>query len=82
MGILSIENLSVQAGDRTLLHGVTLDIWQGYVHAVVGPNGAGKSTLAHSVMGLPGYRVIGGDVLLDGISIRDLPVHESGPAAA
>jgi Fe-S cluster assembly ATP-binding protein len=76
MGVLSVENLSVQAGDRVLLHDVTLDIWQGYVHAVVGPNGAGKSTLAHSVMGLPGYRIVQGDVLLDGTSIRDLPVHE------
>ncbi len=76
MGFLSVENLSVQAGDKVLLHEVTLDIWQGYVHAVVGPNGAGKSTLAYSVIGLPGYRVTQGDILLEGTSIRDLPVYE------
>ena len=44
--VLSVENLCVQAGGKTLLHRVTLDVWRGYVHAIVGPNGAGKSTLA------------------------------------
>jgi Fe-S cluster assembly ATP-binding protein len=74
--VLSVQNLCVQAGGRTLLHEITLDIWSGYVHAIVGPNGAGKSTLAHSIMGLPGYHVTSGDILLDGTSIRDLPIHE------
>ena len=74
--VLSVRNLCVEAGGKTLLHHVTLDVWRGYVHAIVGPNGAGKSTLAHSIMGLPGYHVTSGDILLDGTSIRDLPIHE------
>ncbi len=74
--VLSVENLCVQAGGKTLLHRVTLDVWRGYVHAIVGPNGAGKSTLAHTIMGLPGYHVTSGDILLDGTSIRDLPIQE------
>ena len=46
------------------------------MHALIGPNGAGKSTLANTIMGLPGYTHHSGDILLDGESLRGVPVDE------
>lgn len=61
-------------GGKSILHDITLDIWDGYVHAVVGPNGAGKSSLAAAIMGLPGFRDITGDILFENRSIVSLSV--------
>jgi Fe-S cluster assembly ATP-binding protein len=75
-GHLEVRDLTLTCGDAQVLNGVTLDFAPGAVHAIVGPNGAGKSTLASAIMGLFGYRDGGGDILLDGASIRELSVDE------
>ena len=74
MGILALDNLTQNLGGKRILDGLSLDVWDGHVHAVIGPNGAGKSTLANTIMGLHGYRNHGGDILLDGVSIKNDPV--------
>jgi Fe-S cluster assembly ATP-binding protein len=76
MGILEIRDLTLRLGDKPILDGLSVDFWEGHIHAVIGPNGAGKSTLANTIMGLHGYTDFTGDIRLDGESIRDLPVHE------
>lgn len=76
MGMLQIQNLSLTIDGRRILNGLTMDIWDGHIHAVVGPNGAGKSTLAYTLMGLPGYRDFEGDILFEGRSIKNLGVDE------
>ena len=76
MGILEVRNVSQRFDGKTVLNDVSFDFWEGHVHAVIGPNGAGKSTLASTIMGLPGYTDHGGDVLLDGESIKDKAVDE------
>ncbi|HQJ97850.1 MAG TPA: ABC transporter ATP-binding protein [Thermoleophilia bacterium] len=76
MGVLELKNVSLTVGGKPVLNDVTVDFWEGHVHALIGPNGAGKSTLASVIMGLPGYTDITGDILLDGERINDLPVHE------
>jgi Fe-S cluster assembly ATP-binding protein len=80
MGILEIKNLSLNLGDRPILNNLTIDFWQGHVHAVVGPNGAGKSTLASTVMGLTGYGNVEGDIFYEGNSIKELSVDERARA--
>jgi len=35
----------------------------------MGPNGSGKSTLAHALAGHPGYKVLEGSVVLDGVEL-------------
>lgn len=76
MSLLSIQNLSQSFDGKPILDGLTLDFWEGHIHAVVGPNGAGKSTLANTIMGLHGYTNHGGEIYFDGESLRDVPVEE------
>ena len=48
---LKIRDLSVAAGENTILHGVNLHLYCGEICAVIGPNGAGKSTLFKAILG-------------------------------
>ncbi|MGB9907433.1 MAG: ATP-binding cassette domain-containing protein [Candidatus Saccharicenans sp.] len=76
MAILEVKDVSLQVNSTSILNGLSLEFWEGYVHAVVGPNGAGKSTLANVIMGLPDYRHHTGDILFAGRSIKNLNVDE------
>ena len=73
MSTLEIRDLVASVAGKTILNGITLTVSSGEVHAVMGPNGAGKSTLSAVVMGKPGYQVISGQVLLDGVDMLALP---------
>jgi Fe-S cluster assembly ATP-binding protein len=72
--ILSVEHLNLVLGDKHILNDLSIEFWEGHIHAVLGPNGAGKSTLASAIMGLSGYREFEGDIRFDGTSIRALPI--------
>ncbi|MBM3146366.1 MAG: ABC transporter ATP-binding protein [Actinobacteria bacterium] len=76
MGVLEVRDVSLTLGDKQILRDLSVDFWEGHIHAIIGPNGAGKSTLASVIMGLPGFTDIAGDVVLDGRSLRDVPVDE------
>jgi len=64
--MLSIRNLHVRVGDKDILRGLSLEVKQGEVHAIMGPNGSGKSTLAHVLAGRENFEVTDGEVLYDG----------------
>ena len=76
MGVLELRDVTLELGDRRVLNGLSIDFWEGHIHALIGPNGAGKSTLAGAIMGLPEYRHLTGEILLDGEPIQDQPVDE------
>lgn len=78
MGILEIKDLSLSIDGTQILDGINIDVWEGYIHAIVGPNGAGKSSLANTIMGLEGYRDVEGDIIFEGESIVNLNVDERG----
>jgi Fe-S cluster assembly ATP-binding protein len=84
MSTLEIKDLHVsvktEQGPKEILHGVTLTIKNGEVHAIMGPNGSGKSTLAMAVMGHPKYEITSGSVLLDGQDISEMSVDERARA--
>jgi len=69
---LQIVDLHAGSDGRAILKGINLTVRQGEVHALMGPNGSGKSTLSNVIMGHPKYKVISGDVRLDGESIIGL----------
>lgn len=76
MGIIDIKNITLTLDGKRILNNLSMDIWEGHIHAIVGPNGAGKSTLAYTIMGLAGYREFEGDILFDGASIKDKGIDE------
>ncbi len=78
--MLEVRDLAVEIDGKRIIEGMDLVVPAGEVHAIMGPNGAGKSTLSYSLAGRPGYDIVGGDILLDGQSIKDLDVSERAAA--
>ncbi|MCZ4058250.1 zinc ABC transporter ATP-binding protein ZnuC [Pantoea sp. LMR881] len=50
--LVTLENITVQYDQRTVLSGVSLALQPGRILTLLGPNGAGKSTLVRVVLGL------------------------------
>jgi peptide/nickel transport system ATP-binding protein len=77
--LLEVRDLRVEFptrhGSLRALDGVTFDIAAGEILGVVGESGAGKSVTGAAIIGLlePPGRVSGGQVLLEGQRIDDLP---------
>jgi len=80
--VLSVRNLRVEFATRRArllaLDDVSFDIAKGEILGVVGESGAGKSVTGAAIIGLiePPGRIVGGEVLLDGVRIDGLPLAE------
>jgi Fe-S cluster assembly ATP-binding protein len=74
--MLEVKNLNVAIGEKQILNDLNLSVAPGEVAAIMGPNGSGKSTLAYVIAGKEEYKVLSGDVLLDGESVLDLSPDE------
>jgi branched-chain amino acid transport system ATP-binding protein len=72
--LLSVRDLVVHYGVVPALSGITLEVRQGRIAALIGANGAGKSTTLRAISGM--VRATSGDVALRGRSIAGLPSHE------
>ncbi len=70
--LLEIKNLHVSVADTEILKGLNLSVSAGEVHAIMGPNGSGKSTLSYVLAGRDGYEITEGDILLNGVSLKDM----------
>jgi ABC-type branched-subunit amino acid transport system ATPase component len=69
--LIEVEGLVAgYAAEVDILKGVSINLVQGEIVAIVGPNGAGKSTLMKAIFGLIPAKA--GRVLLNGASIANL----------
>lgn len=65
-----LRNVSFGYHEKEVLHGISMDIREGTVNALVGLSGSGKSTIAKLIAGL--WDVKGGSITLGGIDIRSM----------
>jgi branched-chain amino acid transport system ATP-binding protein len=70
--MLRLEGVSAAYRGLVALHGVSLEVGEGEIVAVMGANGAGKSTLLKAIAGLV---PTGGEIALDGRSLRRVAPH-------
>ncbi|MDQ3966108.1 MAG: Fe-S cluster assembly ATPase SufC [Actinomycetota bacterium] len=74
--MLKIENLHIEIDGNEIIKGLSLEVGQGEIHAIMGPNGSGKSTLANVLMGHPRYEVTKGTVTFMGQDVFELEPDE------
>ncbi len=72
--ILKGINLKKAYGNLEVVKGVSLEISEAEMVAIIGPSGAGKSTLLHMLSTLDS--IDSGEVLYKGISLTSLPTKE------
>ena len=75
---IQLRKLVKAYGDIEVVHGVDLDINPGEFTVFVGPSGCGKSTLLRMIAGLE--PITGGDLLIDGERMNDVPAAKRGIA--
>src|SRR4030095_8432566 len=72
--MLVIEDLDLFYGDAQALDGLSLEVPQGEIVAIVGANGAGKSSLIRTVAGIEKAR--SGAIRFKGTRIDGLESHQ------
>ena len=71
--MLEIRDLQVAYGKVRALQGVSLDVGEGEIVALIGANGAGKSSIMHAVSGI--VRPVSGTIGFRGEDIARWPSH-------
>jgi branched-chain amino acid transport system ATP-binding protein len=71
--MLRVTDLEVFHGDAQALDGVSLEIGEGTIVAIVGANGAGKTSLIRAIAGM--HRPARGKILFRGTDIAGWPSH-------
>jgi len=72
--MLEIRDLRVAYGAIEALHGISLEVGEGEIVALIGSNGAGKSTLLNTISGL--MRPTDGTILYQGKPLDKTPPYE------
>ena len=71
---IEFKNVSFRYGEQWILKDINLTIPKGKTIAIVGQSGSGKSTLVDLIPRY--YDVQEGEVLSDGINVKDLGIHD------
>lgn len=76
MSILSIRDIYKSFGDKEVLKGISFDISEGEIVALLGPSGCGKSTLLEIIAGL--IPPDSGEICWKSKSLAGIPPHKRG----
>ncbi|BCJ96268.1 ABC transporter ATP-binding protein [Anaerocolumna cellulosilytica] len=74
MAMLKIENLEVYYGIIQAIKGISFEVKEGEVIALIGANGAGKTTILHTITGLLNAK--SGSVIFEGQDLTKIPAHK------
>ena len=74
MAMLEIKNLEVYYGVIQAIKGISFEVNEGEVIALIGANGAGKTTTLHAITGLVPAKA--GEILFEGKNIAKIPGHK------
>jgi branched-chain amino acid transport system ATP-binding protein len=72
--MLKVENLKVRYGMIEAIKGISFEINDGEIVALIGANGAGKTTTMHAISGL--LKPAEGTITLDGVDLVKTPSHK------
>jgi len=74
MAMLEVKDLNVYYGMIQALKGISFEVNEGEVIALIGANGAGKTTTLHALTGLVPAK--SGSIIFDGQDLRKIPGHK------
>lgn len=74
MSMLSIKDLQVYYGAINAIKGISFDVEQGEIIALIGANGAGKTTILYTITGL--VQAKHGSVMFGGKDLTKTPAHK------
>lgn len=74
MNLLSLEGVQASYGPSQALFGVSMEIKEGEVVALMGRNGMGKSTTIKTICGM--LQASSGQLIFDGHDVKRLPSHK------
>lgn len=74
MAMLEVKDIEVYYGVIRALKGVSFEVNQGEVIALIGANGAGKTTTLHTLTGL--LKAKSGTIIFEGKDITKVPAHK------
>ncbi len=74
MAMLEVKDLEVYYGMIQAIKGVSFEVNEGEVIALIGANGAGKTTILHTITGLLSPKK--GSVIFEGTDITKIPPHK------
>jgi len=69
MNAVSVANLSVELGGRTVLSDINMEVAEGWIAGIMGPNGGGKTTLLRAILGM--LRPSSGGIRVFGLEPKD-----------
>lgn len=74
MALLEIRDLEVSYGVIKAIKGVSFDVNEGEIIALIGANGAGKTTILHTITGL--IKAQSGSINFEGHELTKTPAHK------
>lgn len=74
MAMLEVKNMEVYYGMIQAIKGISFEVNEGEVIALIGANGAGKTTILHTITGLLSPK--SGSVIFEGKDITKVPAHK------